>query len=147
MVMARVKQIDEQGTGRVLEYAAEILGADGLAQLQDGYGLEIVCARLRIGRFRPNSGSGDLELVVPTWALEAGEDYALYYTAHELAHVYQWIENPASRLNHTKLFYSQFMRLCPESVQHFELKYKPKLARAAGIRPAGQATNKLNKNL
>lgn len=69
-------------------------------------------------------------ITVPTWAFTRprGEGYALYYLAHELAHI-----AAPRREMHGPIFMEHFKRLCPEHLQHYELNYKPRNAAKAGI--------------
>ena len=69
-------------------------------------------------------------LTVPMWAIKKSWAYALYYACHEIAHILA----PATKGDvHGSKFMAAFMRTCPEHLQHYELKYKPRLAAAAGI--------------
>ena len=73
---------------------------------------------------------GQKSLTVPVWAVKKSWAYALYYACHEIAH----IMTPRVRGNvHGEEFMNNFMRICPDHLQHFELSYKPRLAAAAGI--------------
>ena len=65
---------------------------------------------------------------IPLWAYRKGEDYFSYYVCHELSHQF------ANGFSHDKKFYKVFKRICPENIQHFELEYKPRNAKAAGIK-------------
>jgi len=58
-------------------------------------------------------------VTVPQWAEERGRDYFLWYIAHELSHILS-----CSHL-HDFTFYKMFLQICPESLQHHELHYKP----------------------
>jgi hypothetical protein len=67
---------------------------------------------------------------VPTWAIKKSWAYAIYYACHEMAH----INTPRVKGNvHGAAFMAEFIRLCPDHLQHHELGYKPRLAAAAGI--------------
>lgn len=80
------------------------------------------CANSRRGYCRPKSRY----ITVPAWTFRRGSDFVTYYLAHELAHI-------NGGQDHGKAFYDEFKRICPEHLQHFELKYKPRNAAAAGI--------------
>ncbi len=66
-------------------------------------------------------------VVIPKGAEARGPDYLVYYIAHELSHI---LGNSAQ---HDFAFYKMFMKICPEGLQQYELKYKPCAARF-GIR-------------
>ena len=65
--------------------------------------------RAYIGRF----------VTIPLWAEKKGDDYLLWYIAHEMSHMVS-----RSRL-HNFAFYKMFIQICPENLQHHELHYKP----------------------
>lgn len=67
-------------------------------------------------------------LTVPLWAYRAGIGYFLYYLAHELAHFF------SPEAGHGPSFMIWFKKLCPPQYWHHELKYKPRNAKAAGIK-------------
>ena len=54
--------------------------------------------------------------------------YYIYYLAHELAHV---MVGPG--INHGPKYMEMFKRICPPELWHYELGYKPRLAKKAGI--------------
>lgn len=65
---------------------------------------------------------------VPLWAMRhKNPDYCLYYLAHELAHVIAYGHG------HDLVFMQALMRICPPELVHYELEYKPTMAKAAGI--------------
>jgi hypothetical protein len=67
-------------------------------------------------------------ITIPLWAhLDDREGYEVYYLAHELAHAY------GDGWQHNATFYKWFDLICPEEYQHYELEYKPRAAKAAGI--------------
>jgi predicted metal-dependent hydrolase len=69
---------------------------------------------------------------IPLWAWNKGHDFTHYYLAHELAHLV------TRSSGHGPEFQSALARLSPYA--YFELGYRPKSARAAGIRiPEGAA--------
>jgi hypothetical protein len=75
-----------------------------------------------------------MSISVPLWAYNQGTDYFLYYTAHEISHLY------SPERGHNYLFYRRFMKICPKEFQHFELGYKKRNAAQAGITQK-EATN------
>ena len=78
-------------------------------------------------------------VTIPKWVfLDSRKNYAYYYTAHEIAHIYnKCIDGNGNQ--HDKGFYTWFTSICPLELQHHELKYKPRYASAAGIRkPKGE---------
>ena len=71
---------------------------------------------------------------IPKWAIEAGKgtNYWVYYLAHELAHA---IVNDLYYIeNHGPCFMTVFKKVCPSTLWKFELNYKPRNAKAAGIK-------------
>ncbi len=69
-------------------------------------------------------------ITIPLWVFgREDKEYAVYYIAHELAHM-GWGDNEAS---HGIEFMQRFKLICPEHLQHYELLYKPRNAKAAGI--------------
>ena len=77
-------------------------------------------------------------IVIPQWITRRnrpkgkGDDrYVIYYLAHELAHGYAPTHNEVSL--HGPGFMRIFKEICPEDLWHYEVDYKPKLAKAAGI--------------
>src|SRR4051794_12961904 len=74
-------------------------------------------------------------VTLPLWVFKnpRGEGFALYYLAHELAHIADFDAGNRNG-NHGPTFMAHFMRLCPVEFQHFEIGYKPRNAVAAGIR-------------
>ncbi len=83
-------------------------------------------------------------ITIPKWALVAGKGpgYDFYYIAHELAHAI--VDQMTSKLTYGGMMYmdltphgSEFMKafkkVCPEKYWHYELGYKPRNARMAGI--------------
>jgi len=66
-------------------------------------------------------------------------DHATYYLAHELAHAWAYVKGGKVNL-HGDDFYKEFKRLCPPKLWHYELQYKTRDAKRAGISP-DPATN------
>lgn len=79
-----------------------------------------------VRQYRGHCRASRKQITVPHWAQSRGPDYVVYYLHHEAAHAY-------SSGMHSPEFYEQFKRICPPHVQHFELNYKPRTAKAAGI--------------
>jgi len=78
-------------------------------------------------------------ITVPFWVFEKegakrGKDYYLYYMFHELAHALVIELTGDYHGAHGKAFMRYFKSICPVHLQHHELDYKPKLAKAAGIK-------------
>ena len=67
-------------------------------------------------------------ITIPSWAWNKEEGMVIYYLAHEMAHAFL-----KKRNNHDLLFMKKFKEICPEKYQHFELTYKPRNAKRAGI--------------
>lgn len=102
------------------------------------YGVEAVR-----GRARYRTGI----ITVPKWILLAGPTkpgYVVYYTAHELAHLFAKKYN--NHRGHGPAFMAWLKRICPKDYLHYELDYKPRHAFAAGIRrPPGYVDPKKQK--
>lgn len=66
-------------------------------------------------------------ITIPAWAARRTHDrYNVYYIAHELAHTDTFdIHGPK--------FMARFMDLCPPDLWKYEIEYKPRNAKAAGI--------------
>ena len=71
---------------------------------------------------------------IPLWAYQRSQEYFFYYVAHEVSHLL------ACEPGHGEMFYDEFKRLCPSEWQHYEIEYKPRLAKAAGISEKRVAT-------
>ena len=68
-------------------------------------------------------------ITVPKWAFERSDPgYPEYYLLHEAAHAFGFY-------NHGPHFMAKFREICPEHLQHYELEYKPRNAKRAGILP------------
>jgi predicted metal-dependent hydrolase len=67
-------------------------------------------------------------ITIPLWAVERSKKFLEYYIAHELSHVF------SGSHNHGDEFMKTFRRICPLESQRFELGYKPRAAKRAGIR-------------
>jgi predicted metal-dependent hydrolase len=70
-------------------------------------------------------------ITVPKWAFGKGWDYLIYYICHEIAHA---MTPRVKGDQHGPQFMESFKTVCPVEYQHYELGYKPRLARAAGIK-------------
>lgn len=77
-------------------------------------------------------------IVIPLWAIRYGKEncktYWIYYLSHELAHAISKKINGKGADNHGLLFMNIFKEICPKYLQKFELTYKPRNAKAAGIK-------------
>lgn len=75
-------------------------------------------------------------LVIPAWVFDHDDSrYWIYYLTHELAHAVNChYNNPDIVSAHGKHFMEFFKLLCPERQQKYELQYKPRNAKAAGIK-------------
>jgi hypothetical protein len=71
-------------------------------------------------------------ITVPKFSYKRGNEYFKYYVAHELAHFAAHFTDES--VGHSETFYEMFKLLCPEEIQYFELAYKPRSAKANGIR-------------
>lgn len=107
-----------------VDSAVEMLLADsGLTLQTRGAPWSIVVTNTRRGFCRKHVKS----ITIPLWAYKSGADMFLYYVAHELAHVFTRSDK------HGPEFMENFKRICPPELWHFELGYKPRNAKAAGI--------------
>ena len=72
-------------------------------------------------------------VTIPKFVIDSDKPgYLTYYVAHELAHHYDDVTGGG--VGHGETFMYWLKQLCPKEFQHYELGYKPKFARAAGIR-------------
>ena len=72
---------------------------------------------------------------VPLWSYRHNDpNHAIYYISHELSHAWVYVNGGNVQL-HSRDFYKEFKRLCPPQLWHFELGYKIRDARRAGIDP------------
>jgi len=89
-------------------------------------------------------------ITIPTWVFKESEGkdgrkkkpgYDIYYIAHELAHMVVTEIEKAYRAKGMRVYYSphgpefmrEFKKICPKEYWHYELNYKPRNAKAAGI--------------
>lgn len=70
-------------------------------------------------------------ITIPVWAIDRELGKKVQYIAHEMAHAYCLI-NRCDDV-HGPNFMKQMMEICPQEYWHFELEYKPRNAKAAGI--------------
>lgn len=75
----------------------------------------------------------NLNVTIPTWVIEGRRGarrplYIEWYVAHELAHTFC----PGAK--HGPEFMAMLKRLCPPEALVYETEYKPRRAKAAGIR-------------
>lgn len=76
---------------------------------------------------------GDKVITIPVWAIRKSLDYRTWYIAHELAHAYDKCIH-----GHGPEFMEWLKKICPANSIHRELGYKPRNARAAGIKKPGE---------
>lgn len=137
----KLKEIFEECPESVKEYARILLSHDWkikVAKQNNGWCL----VRERM-------------IVLPEWLwvpwskeaarLGAQPGYKVWYIAHELAHAFDFKVNGwnKDRGPHDEFFMAQLKRICPENVIHYELEYKPRLAKAAGISNPKDKQNQL----
>ncbi|WCD44309.1 hypothetical protein Tiera_053 [Polaromonas phage Tiera] len=70
------------------------------------------------------------EITVPLWVIEKGvQGQITQYFAHEMAHAF------TSRMHqpHGSEFMANLIKICPAEFLHYEVNYKPRNAKAAGI--------------
>lgn len=84
-----------------------------------------------------NRGYCDYErkiILVPLWSFgHKNKNYWVYYLAHELSHAINKVMNGQVK-SHGNEFMEIFKMICPKYLQHYELNYKPRNAKAAGIK-------------
>jgi len=88
--------------------------------------LSLPCAIPRVYLVNQRRGRAYNEkgfVTIPKFAEGRGADYLLYYIAHELSHIL------GTGHSHDFGFYKMFIQICPEKLQHYELKYKPSATR------------------
>lgn len=76
---------------------------------------------------------------IPRWVIENKKTgYDFYYIAHELAHAWVFENVGRNVQSHGPEFMEAFKMICPKEYWHYELGYKPRNAKAAGIsKPKG----------
>ena len=116
--------------------------AEALLQRIDAIHIPFVAyvAEVRSGAMYYRSGRHPARMLIPSWcfcerSVKAEEGrratvhgHLIYYVAHELAHLYA-----GKDAAHGPKFMRVFKKLCPRDLQHYELSYKPRNAKAAGI--------------
>ena len=83
---------------------------------------------------------------IPLWAYKRGQDYFIYYVSHELAHWATRLVCP-QHTGHSKYYYNYFKKICPIELMVYELDYKPKNAKDAGISYSNKKCFTLMKDL
>lgn len=78
---------------------------------------------------------GSKSLITPLWAWKLGTQYYSWYLSHEVAHACV-----GKGHNHDQIFMSKLKELCPTDALHFELGYKPRAAKKAGIKSSTRRT-------
>jgi len=109
--------------------------------------VRIYCVNQRRGYWTPSKRY----ITIPDWVIlkSKGEDgykyakgYDIYYIAHELAHMVVTEIMKAYKVRfghypnyapHGKEFMREFKKLCPKEYWHYEIDYKPRNAKMAGI--------------
>jgi hypothetical protein len=137
-VRSRVPSLD----GKVRAIASQIL-SDACISVQkfNGSGWRIYVTDTCRGRCSFRSKT----ITIPRWACDPTHHiggrpgYLEWYVAHELAHYLdRQRKGPGCRLDHGPSFQAALKELCPPHAIHHELGYKPRRARAAGIREPAQ---------
>jgi len=68
-------------------------------------------------------------ITIPSWVLlTKSTDYKIWYICHEMAHALATVKD-----NHGPAFMATLISICPKRCVEFELEYKPRNARSAGI--------------
>ena len=73
----------------------------------------------------------DKTITIPIWTFEKQLAEREWYIAHELAHAYNFLNKTND--HHGPMFMEWLKKICPKHAIHFELTYKPRNAKAAGI--------------
>jgi hypothetical protein len=76
-------------------------------------------------------------IVVPSWLFKSKRSFnkrLTHYMAHELAHARCFFRHGDDQDAHGPKFFAEFKTVCPPELWHLELSYKPRNARAAGIK-------------
>lgn len=74
-------------------------------------------------------------ITIPVWVIKNNHGNGkelCWYLSHELAHAYAWIHDRCG--DHGPKFMRWLKQICPPDCIHYELGYKPRNAKAAGIR-------------
>lgn len=74
-------------------------------------------------------------ITIPARSVERDKDdegYLTYYIAHELAHIFAFRRHGEKQ--HGMPFMKEFKKICPVKYQFYELEYKPRNAKKAGIK-------------
>lgn len=119
-------------------YKIDTYATQALNKLLKTYGIQIP---KDYGLFVTNTVRGrtcykNKNITVPIWAVKQSLNgktpgYDVYYACHEIAHAMA----PATKGDvHGPKFMAAFINICPKQYQHYELEYKPRLAKAAGIK-------------
>jgi hypothetical protein len=73
-------------------------------------------------------------ITIPCWALSSKDNpagYKTWYISHEISHAIAW--NRSKCADHGPVFMNTLKEICPKYCVHYELGYKPRNAKAAGI--------------
>lgn len=74
----------------------------------------------RIGRAYRYQGKAH-HFTVPVWILERTLDYQVWYVAHEVAHILDFMER--GRSMHDTRFHKILFEICPRNSVHYEITY------------------------
>ncbi len=85
----------------------------------------------------------DRRITVPSWAFSPRDgrckdekeriEHLQWYLSHEIAHIANYIEFGKDHDIHGPNFMRHLIRICPPNATRFEINYKPRNAKAAGI--------------
>jgi hypothetical protein len=85
-------------------------------------------------------GGGHKMIIIPLWLIDINHKhytsqkvankpgYKTYYIAHEMAHAFAGVAE-----QHGPRFMEWLKKICPSELIHYELEYKPRNAKSAGI--------------
>lgn len=76
-------------------------------------------------------------IIIPAWIfrnIKMQNKWLVNYMAHELAHAMCHAKHGIEANYHGPKFYAEFKAVCPPEYWYLELSYKPRNAKAAGIR-------------
>ena len=78
-------------------------------------------------------------ITIPVWVIDRRDlGEKIWYISHEIAHAYDGCIH-----EHGPEFMEWLKRICPQEYWHYELGYKPRNAKAAGIRNPAEVEFKL----
>jgi hypothetical protein len=68
---------------------------------------------------------------IPLWILSKSREYQIWYVAHEVAHILEFIRDKRCT-GHSVRFHQLLKEICPQASQHYEWEYM-KRSKARGL--------------